>query len=233
MIHYKKIRIKLQLILGVSILFIVGILSSLHISTVKNSLIKEYREKGYYTILKATQSSFQSILKRAIETSEILAEDPTLTSWFLSGERNNELKDLALKRLDYLQKNYNYITVFAVNKTTHNYWRENYDLLDNISVNDPDDSWFFNTIKNKNKTSLNFDFNRELNQSVLFINVLMGDINNPIGIAGVGINPSNLSEEFTIHKKSDNSKIWLVDNDGKIIMSENINEIRSVLIKAN
>ncbi len=225
MIHYKKIRIKLQLILGVSTLFIVIVLSLLHISTVKSSLYKDYREKRYYTVLKATQSTFQSILQRAIETSEILAEDPTLLSWFSSGETSDELKNLALKRLDYLQSNNNYTTVFAVNRFTKNYWRENYELLDVISEHDPDDNWFYKTINNKIKTTLNFDFNRELNQSILFINVLMGDINNPIGIAGVGLKPIILSEEFKYHKTSENSKIWLIDSVGKVIMSENLKEV--------
>ncbi len=225
MIRYKKIRIKLQLFLGISILLIVAILGVVHITTVRSSLYKDYREKRFYTVLRASQSSFESILQRAIETSELLAEDPTLIKWFASGEKDSDLKQLALKRLDYLQQNYNYNTVFAVNKITRNYWRENYNLLDVISDNDPDDSWFLSSIKSKTKTSLNFDYNRELNRSILFINVLMGDINDPIGVAGVGITPSILAEEFNIHKTSENSKIWLVDSLGKIIMSENVNEV--------
>ncbi len=225
MIRYKKIRVKLQLMLGFIILLSVISLSLVHLSTVKNSLYKDYREKRYYTVLRASQSTFQSILQRAIETSELLAEDPTIISWFTSGEKNNTLKNLALKRLDYLQKNYNYNTVFAVNRYTNHYWRENYNLLDVISEYDPDDSWFINTIDSKTKTSLNFDFNRELNTSILFINVLMGDINNPIGIAGVGIDPSILAEEFNLHRTSKNSKIWLIDSVGKVIMSEKVEEI--------
>ena len=225
MIKFKKIRFQLQLILGIFVLLIISLLVIIHITTLKRSLINEYREKNLFTVLKASQSSFHTILHKAIETSELLAEDPTLTSWFLSGEKDDKLKQLALSRLDFLQKNYNYPTVFAVNSITKNYWSEDFNLLDVVSGFDPDDSWFYNTIDNKIKTSLNFDYNRDLNKSILFVNVIMGKTTNPIGVAGVGIDPSMIITDFNQHKPSPNSRLWLVEGNGNVIMSQNVKEI--------
>ena len=70
---------------------------------------------------------------------------------------NEDLKKLSLQRLNYLYSHYDYSTVFAVSAFTKNYWREKYERLDVLSVDDDDDSWFFNTLKNKVKTTLNYD----------------------------------------------------------------------------
>ncbi len=229
MIQFKKIGFQLQLILGLLVLIIIGGLGFAHFTTAKTSLFREFREKHLLAALKASQSSFQTILLRAIETSELLAGDPVLTSWFRGGEENEDLKTLSLIRLDYLHENFSYPTVFAANKITKNYWGDDYRLIDVLSENDPDDSWFFESIEKKSKTSLNFDSNRELNQKLLFINVLMGNELNPYGVAGVGIDISILTEEFEMYKISENSCFWLVDSVGIVKVSSRISEINRPL----
>ncbi|TLX78388.1 sensor histidine kinase [Labilibacter sediminis] len=228
-IKFKKIRLQLQLIVGTLVVMIIAALGFVHYHSVKDSLFKEYRNKQLYTVLVASQSHFQSILEKAFESSELLADDPTLCAWFEEGEVNDEYKDLVLERLDLLKKDYEYQTVFAVNSKTKNYWRDNYTLLDVVSEYDPDDSWFFQAIDKKVKTSINYDHNRELQSTVLFINVLMGNPDNALGVAGVGIDPSVLISQFHAHKPSKNSRIWLIDNKGIVIMSTKVSEINNPL----
>ncbi len=229
LVRFKKIGLKLQLILGLLVLCIIAGLGYVHFITVKTSLFKEFREKQLFTVLQASQSSFQSTLQRAIETSELLAEDPTISSWFMGGEVNEDLKVLSLKRLDYLHKNYNYPTVFAANRITKNYWSEDNRLLDVISENDPDDDWFFDAIDKEEKMSLLFDYNPELNKTMLFVNVLMGNEINRYGIAGVGMDISMLMHEFNRHKISKNSRLWLLDSIGTVKVSSQISEINQPL----
>lgn len=225
MLRFKKIGLQLQLILGLLVLCIIAGLGFVHFTTFKTSLFKEFREKQLFTVLQASQSSFQSTLQRAIETSELLAEDPTISSWFMGGEVNEDLKVLSLMRLDYLYKYHDYATVFAANRITKNYWSEDYRLLDVISENDPDDSWFFDAIDKEEKMSLLFDYNRELNKTMLFVNVLMGNEINRYGIAGVGMDISMLMNEFNRHKLSENSRLWLLDSIGTVKVSSRIGEI--------
>ncbi|WP_430932249.1 sensor histidine kinase [Saccharicrinis sp. 156] len=229
MIRFNKIRVQLQLTMGLLIVFTIGALGIFHFNTVKRSLLNDYREKHFYTVLEASKSSFQSILQKAIETSELLAEDPTIVSWFKGKEKDDDLKQLALQRLDYLYKNYKYSTVFAVSNLTNNYWKEGFELMDVISEEDSDDCWFFEGLENKIKTTLNFDYNRELNKTVLFVNVLMGDLEDPLGIAGVGVNPSVLIDEFNKHKISENTILWLADEKGKVLISERVDQINKPL----
>ena len=229
MIRFKKIRNGLLMILGGLIGLMIILMGFIHYTSVRRSLISDYREKHLLTSLQASQSSLQSILERAIETSELLAEDPTLMVWFKANEKSSYTGQLVLQRLDYLHKSYNYASVFAVNASTLNYWRENYNLLDVVSPYDPDDNWFFEAIEKKEKRYLNFDYNRELKQAILFVNVLMGDVNDPIGIAGVGVDPSVLIHTFEKHKLTEHSHVWLIDNQGVVNMSEDISMINRSL----
>jgi len=228
-IRFKKIRNGLLMILGGLIALMIILMGFIHYTSVRRSLISDYREKHLLTSLQASQSSLQSILERAIETSELLAEDPTLMVWFKANEKSSYTGQLVLQRLDYLHKSYNYASVFAVNASTLNYWRENYNLLDVVSPYDPDDNWFFEAIEKKEKRYLNFDYNRELKQAILFVNVLMGDVNDPIGIAGVGVDPSVLIHTFEKHKLTEHSHVWLIDNQGVVNMSEDISMINRSL----
>ncbi|MBS2099953.1 HAMP domain-containing sensor histidine kinase [Carboxylicivirga linearis] len=225
----RHIRTNLAITIGAFVFLTIMVLGWVHYFSVSRSLMKDAYEKQLITTLRAYQSSLQALLERAIETSEILADDPILIEWFESPEPNDQLKELALERLNKLKEQFGYTTVFAVSKKTHEYWRENFKLLDIVSKDDPDDSWFFDAIISKQKSALNFDYNKELNETILFVNVLMGDINNPIGVAGIGIDPSILVDKFKKNKSSDNAVLWLIDQSGKIIMSEDSLEINQQL----
>ncbi len=230
MFRFIKIRSQLQIALGALVVLIIVVLGLVHYNSVKRSVINKYKEdQVLLTILKAAQSEFQSRLNRAIETSESLADNLTIISWFENNEVSDDYKNLSLNYLDNLHKQQKYPTVFAVNAITLNYWRENYDLLDVLSKDDSDDSWFFDALSRKVKTSLNFDYNRELNRTILFINVLMYSADSVVGIAGVGVDPTILMSDFEEHKPSKDSRLWLVDNKGKVTMSSNIEEINNPL----
>ncbi|WP_142534036.1 sensor histidine kinase [Saccharicrinis carchari] len=229
MIRFKKIGFQLQLILVVLVLSVIAGLGFAHYTSVKRSLFSDFRNNYLHAVLIATQSGFQATLQRAIETSVTLADDPVVLSWFKGGEKNDELKVLALKRLDNLQKEYGYQAVFAVNSITNNYWSSDYRLLNVISKNDANYEWFFDAIAKGIKVSINFDYDRDLNQTMLFVNVLMGQARNPIGAAGVGVDISILMEEFHEHQIAENSCFWLLDSVGTVKVSSRIDEINRPL----
>nr|WP_321451304.1 ATP-binding protein [uncultured Carboxylicivirga sp.] len=224
-LRVKHIRTNLAITIGAFVFVTILVLGWVQYYSVSQSIMDDAYTNRLITTLRSHQSSIQSLLEKSIETSEILADDPSLTNWFTSSDNNDHIKQIALERLSKLHNDFGYYTVFAVNIKNNEYWRENNNLLDVISENDPDDSWFFEAIKKKQKSTLNFDFNKELKETILFVNVIMGDTENPIGIAGVGIDPSMLVEEFNKTKTSQNTRLWLIDDEGKIIMSEDTKEI--------
>jgi methyl-accepting chemotaxis protein len=219
------LRSKLLAVLGALVVVIILAIGIINFFTVKGALVKDIRENQLQSFLEASQSTLQSALEKAIESSVLLAEDPTLHRWFREGETNDTLKELALERINELHNSTDYFSVFAVNKVTHNYWQEDYTLIDNVSESDSDDSWFFDLMQSGEKVSLNFDYNQELDETLLFVNVLMGSSTSPLGTAGVGLNPQDLVEEFQRRKLTKNSQLWLIDANGIIQMSQDTEEI--------
>jgi methyl-accepting chemotaxis protein len=148
-----------------------------------------------------------------------------LLDWFTGGEQDSVLGELVKRKLTTISNKGDYFTVFAVNELTKNYWAEGNKLLDVLSPTDPDDSWYFDFVKMGKKVVLNFDFNQELNQTLFFFNILMGTPDNPLGTAGIGMNPDNFIKEFVSRKLTEKSQLWLVDTKGIIQIAANTDEI--------
>jgi len=220
-----KIRSRLMVYFGGLILVVVSLLTLINYRTVKSTLQEDIRNKQLLVFVEAAQSNIRAVLDKGNEVSLALADDPTLLKWFKEGEKDQSLKQLALEKIDKTKKDLGYMTVFAVNNVTKNYYQEGYKLLDVMSESDPDDSWFFDLMKTKQKSALNYDYNQELNQTLFFFNILMGDVNNPVGTAGVGINPAAMVEEFKQRKITPNSRLWMVDAQGKILIAQTEEEI--------
>lgn len=224
MIKFKSLQTRILTSVEFLVIVIILSISIINFYTVRKALIKDIREEQLLSFVEASQSDVQMVIEKAIETSILLAEDPTLVKWFSEGEKDPELGKLAKDKLTGINKS-GYFTVFAVNNVTRNYWSENNKLLDVVSESDPDDSWFFGFMKEGKKIALNFDYNSELNQTLFFFNALMGTSSQPLGTAGVGMNPDNLIKELTKKKITDNSKLWIIDNSGAIQISATKEEI--------
>jgi len=211
--------------MGLFVTLTVLALGWVHYYSVSRSIMKDTSKTQLITSLKAHQSNLLIILEKAIETSTTLADDPALIHWFSNDSNNVQIKEIALDKINFLYEKLGYPTLFAVNNNTYEYWCENHTLLDIVSEDDPDDSWYFETIADTRKSTLNFDYNNVLKQSMLFVNVLMGSTDNPVGVAGVGIDPSLLIQQFRENKPSEASRLWLIDNHGKVLLSEDKAEI--------
>ncbi|MCT4586289.1 MAG: ATP-binding protein [Carboxylicivirga sp.] len=225
MLKFNSIKHNLVLTVGLFVILTVLALSWVHYFSVRKSILSEVYDNQLIAILRAHQSDLQIIIEKAIETSHSLADDPAFVKWFGSQKPNPELKEIALQKLDFIHKELGYSTIFAVNRNTNEYWCEDFRLLDVVTKFDPDDTWFFEALESKKKISLNYDYNNILKQSMLFVNVIMGSPNNPIGVAGVGIDPTILIDHFEEHKTTENTQLWLIDNEGKILISKEENEI--------
>ena len=232
----RSIQSKILLSFGLVVFMVIAAISFTFYYTISSTLTRDIRTQQLHTFIEASQSNLRTEFEKAIETSVALASDPTLVKWFEDNEVNDSLKNLSLNKIDGLVNEFGYLTSFAVSNKTRNFWSHNHQLLDVISKDDPDDAWFFQTVSNHQRIQSNLDFNRELNTSALFINVLMGDTSSPLGVAGVGINIDLLVEELTKRKFSQSSYICIVDNKGIIKLSqsqEHINQPLADIIDKN
>jgi len=229
MFKFEKIQNRLLVYLGSMVLAIILLMSLTNYISVRKSLINDVKEKQLLSFVEASQSNIRALVEKALETSTFLADDPTIKRWFKGGESDTLLGELAKKKLTQLSRKDEYFTVFAVNEITHNYWSENNHLLDVVTESDPDDSWFFDFEKLNVPLVLNFDYNQELDKTLMFINARIEDNGKFLGTAGVGIDPDKIIKEFKERKITENSQLWLIDSDGNIKMSQNAEEINSGL----
>ena len=229
LLQFKKLRDQLLVYFGVLIFSIIVILSVINYTTVKNTLLDDIRQNQLPAFVEAAQSDLKSTLESGMETSQILADDPLLIEWFKSGEADTTQKKLVLEKINMFSEQMGYPSVFAVNNQTKNYYTEGFKLLDVVSSDDPDDSWFFQAIQSGQKTAFNYDYNAELDETFFFYNVLMGNPQNPAGVAGISINPTKMVEAFNERKITPGSEMWMVDENGKILISGKEDEINMQL----
>lgn len=229
MFKFEKIQNRLLVYLGSFVLVIILLMSLTNYLSVRKSLMKDVQEKQLLSFVEASQSNIRALIEKALETSKFLANDPTIMKWFIDGEIDESLGVLSKNKLTKISQDEAYFTIFAVNNVTHNYWAENSKLLDVVSESDPDDSWFFHFSNLNVPLVLNFDYNQELDKTLVFVNARMESNGAFLGTAGVGIDPDKIIAEFKKRKITDNSQLWLIDSDGNIKMSQNAEEINADL----
>lgn len=224
---YEKIINKgtMNVIVFASVIIIVAILVTgiSNYATVKNALTEKLQKEDLVYILKSISAQVDGRIDRAKEASQIIADSPEIIKWFNNGETDKQYEAMFIKQMTGIARTLSY-TVFFTNKITGHYWTNSNLLTDTVSKDDPADRWFFDAIESDQKITLNIDHNKELNQTNLWVNTLMGDSNNPTGVAGVGVDLQDISTEFSHYKIGDKSNLWLVDTHGKISISEDVDQ---------
>jgi serine phosphatase RsbU (regulator of sigma subunit) len=173
-------------------------------------------------IAESIASNVDGRIERAKETSLLLAQDPEIIRWVSSGEKDEQAGKDAAEKIQRMAKEFNYSNTFIVSSITNHYWAENGQIINTINKNNPDDQWFYKMLASKQKVTVQLDYNAERKDTFAFVNVLMGDVNNPIAVAGVGMSLKSLSDEFTNYKYGKYSNLWLIDETGKIHLSDKL-----------
>lgn len=197
----------------------------------KDSIIEKLKSRDLKYIAQSITSKIDGRISRAKETSYILAKDPVIIKWLEDRELDEVMGKYSNKKITTIAKEHDYDTSFIVSKSTRHYWTEEGRLIDTLSEEDSDDIWFFNAVKSKSPISIEIDYNKERKDTFVFINALIGDIDKPLGVTGVGLSLEDISKEFQSYKFGNQSNMWLIDRSGQIYLSEdtehsgeNINE---------
>ncbi|NOU92718.1 SpoIIE family protein phosphatase [Paenibacillus sp. LMG 31456] len=213
-----------KVILFASLVIIISVLlvgTIVYFITEKEA-VKKLKEKDLAFIAESIASSVNGRIERAKETSSLLAQDPGIIRWVSSGEQDVQAGKDAMDRIKKLAKEFDYSNAFIVSTITKHYWGENGSIIGTLKESNPEDQWFFKILAAKQEATVQLDYNAQRQDTFVFVNVLMGDINNPVAVAGVGMSLKSLSEEFTNYKYGKNSNLWLVDGTGKIHLSDKL-----------
>ncbi|MCL6638294.1 MAG: SpoIIE family protein phosphatase [Firmicutes bacterium] len=194
--------------------------STVYLLTEKE-VVRKLKDKDLVYIVESVASKIDGRIERAVETSLLMARDPEIIEWVAGGEKDGAAAGHIRQRLVDLPGKYDYSNSFVVSATTGHYWAENGQIIDTMSKDNPHHAWFYNTLSAREPVSVVFDYNVERNDTFVFVDALIGDPNQPLGVAGVGLDLKNLSEEFQRFKYSKDSELWVVDARGKIYLSDN------------
>lgn len=196
-------------------------------SNAKKSLIDKAKSQDIIFIVKSMASKIDARISRAVETSYILARDPLNIKWIEGEEQDKESENLVLNKIENIASSYDYSNVFIAGiRTRHYYFRENSGENENnekfvvLSQDNPADSWFDEMIRSKKEIALNVDYNRTMDDSFVFVNTIMGSLDNPVGITGVGLSLNEITKEFKEFKVGKESNLWMIDDKGIIQLSD-------------
>lgn len=168
----------------------------------------------------ATKAGIQTEIARGWEASLSLSRNPSLRTWFASGETDKTAGQDAKEIMNELASRQGYATAFAANRITQHYWVKD-TLTDTLDKNDKDDGWFFSSIDSPKELLLNLDYNEKMQTTNLWFNALVRENGKNIGIAGIGISIDKVIKDFQSSAPSKNSIVFLTDSSNFILVSSN------------
>lgn len=192
----------------------------------RNAVIHKLKTTDIYNLARSISGVIDGKIEKSVETSRLLSDDPTVIKWIESSDNHSEAEKVVHAKLSNIVNDLGYDTSFIVNSKTNNYWsyhNKKFELLDVVSKEDPNDNWFFSVMKMKKKYTINIESNTELNNTYVWIDTLVGDINNPIAVAGIGMDLGSVINELIVEesKTEVKSDIWLVNEKNIICLSKN------------
>ncbi len=211
----KKMSIKIKLMLSVTAIIVVmmiisGVINNnISFNIIYNRIISNEAPASVSYIAE----TFEKSISNAINISKLIADNPFFHSWIKNGEGADTKKD-AIGFLEEVKK-HNMDYVFMVSAKSNTYYTEK-GVFKIISPDVPRDSWFYTTIKANQKTTIHIERAEKTNNLMAFINVLMGPVDSPYGVAGCGINLEHLSQKLSDTKLSENSLAYLIGPEGEI-----------------
>ena len=222
---YIKNIFKIIFISSIIISCAVIITAFLGYSNIKNSLITKAKSQDIVFMVKSMASKIDGRISRAVETSCIFAREPLNIEWVNGEEKDQKVGKLVLSNLENIATSYDYNYFFIAGAKTKNYYfRQSLNKNDKnfilLSENNPEDRWFFETLKSKKQMSFNVNYDRVMDDTFLFVNVIMGSVENPVGITGVALSLNDITKEFKEFKVGKKSNLWMLDEKGVIKLSD-------------
>ena len=239
---YTKNIFRMMLLASIIISTAVILTGILGYNTTKNSLIHKAKMQDIVFIVKSMASKIDGRIERAVETSYTFAKDPLNMEWVRGGEQDKQLEKIVLARMENIAQSYDYSNLFLVGaKTSHYYFREKLPQemeteewhADSQAAEDAvvlskkniADRWFYETLAAKEALQLNVNYDRAMDNYFLFVNVIMGNVEDPLGVCGVGLKLNDIVDEFSHFKVGKQSNLWVIDEHGIIQLSDDKEDI--------
>jgi serine phosphatase RsbU (regulator of sigma subunit) len=227
----KSINIQFLTLSAVSIAFTGALVGFLSYQYAKDEFESKLKNKDIPALLSLKATKIESELDKALEVSEIFSSDPELIEWFKSNGSNSKLENSAKTKMNTIAKRLNYTRVFASNYSTKEYFfygEKKQNRLGKFENNpailkegEEGDKWFFDFWKSEKDSEVNIGKLSEQDKldkenTNAYINTIIKDGQNRIGVAGVGVRLTDFVKTFFADDE-DGGRTWLVDKKSMTI----------------
>jgi signal transduction histidine kinase len=194
-------------------------------SEITNRLDQQIAEKQ---VLWQKQKIIAAI-QNDLSSSLLLAKSPAVLAW-MQDESNPKLQQAAFTVLKNYQQQFSSHEYFiALAKSNNLYVNPDLNtttepagsaiIIDTLSADDGDDSWFFEALASAKNYQFNVDHNKELQTTKLWINVLMKNRQGTQGVVGTGVDLTHFINQLLITDDEEIESV-LIDQNGEIKASK-------------
>lgn len=180
-----------------------------------NRLTERYLvETALPSSVEAIRNDIERMLSRPLTAAADIANNTLLRDWLAAGEDSSQ----AARFVEYLESvrvhNQAFTALFAATASNHYYNQGGLDRT--LSRSNPKDQWFFGFIDSGNPRLLNIDTDVSSGDLALFIDYRVEKAGQLVGIAGLGLRMTELSELIHNFSFGERGRVFLVRSDGLI-----------------
>ncbi len=157
--------------------------------------------------------AFEKKIIKAIALGKIIGDNPFVYQWLQQGRSEKTTATITEYSRKFIEEGLS--ATFIVSGSTLDLYTQD-GFFKTLSRDVPRDSWYFDAVSSGEKVSINIQSSEKNGELTAYVNVIMGDINHPLGIAGVGISLAEVSRELASFKVSESSIAYLITEKGDI-----------------
>jgi len=214
--HLWRRSIQWQLILSMGTALLVSILIVVGIYTVVvNRLAQSYLlETALPASVEAMRNDIERILTKPLTAANDIASNTMVQEWLAKGEDGAQVPSFT-HYLEGVRSDHNAFSALIVSAASSNYYTQK-GLDRTLSRSNPQDAWFYEFLDSGKPRTLNIDTDTGTGALTLFIDMRVQQADKTLGIAGLGLSMSELSELIHNYSFGARGKVFLVRNDGLI-----------------
>ncbi len=212
---FRNVKIKTKIILLSTLIFVLLMGASSLISTKISFaiLLDRIITKEAPVNTKYIAEVFEKKIAKAITLGKIIGENPFIHDWIQKEGSEDATKKITAYFKTFMEEGLS-VTFLVSNTTLNSYTQDGFFKTLNKDVQR--DSWYFDTLASGKKVSINIQQSEINGDLTAYVNIIMGNVNHPIGVAGVGISLSQVSNDLKNFHVSDSSVAYLISEDGGI-----------------
>ncbi len=204
-----------QLILSMGAALLVSVLVVILIySGVANRQVERYLVNGELPArVEAVRNDLERVLATPLEQARAIAGNSLVADWLAGGEDPSQLD--AMQR--YLQQEKlagQTLSTFIVALDSGHYFTDQ--GLDRTLARAPENAWFYDFVDSGQQRALDIDIDTTTKVPTLFINQRIASGGKTLGVGGLGLGLSAMSELVRGFRLGEAGRIYLVDASGKV-----------------